>query len=65
MSKFKVGDVVVLNSGGPKMTIRDVKTKKSFSNSSSQETEYEVVWFDEKKEERYASFTESVLKLSE
>ena len=40
--QFKPGDVVVLPSGGPQMTIRTIGTKAAYG-----EDWLEVVWFDE------------------
>lgn len=65
MSKFKIGDVVVLNSGGPKMTIEFIEIKSFISGHLLSEPKYAVVWFDQKNEKQYGKFTESVLKLSE
>jgi uncharacterized protein YodC (DUF2158 family) len=41
-TKFSVGDVVQLNSGGPKMTVIDVQALSTTSPAS-----YKTAWFDE------------------
>jgi uncharacterized protein YodC (DUF2158 family) len=40
-TKFSVGDVVQLNSGGPKMTVVDVQALSVTSTPS-----YKTAWFD-------------------
>ena len=44
--KFKIGDVVVLKSGGPKMTISNDKTGVDFSRGSVWNGRYDCKWFD-------------------
>jgi uncharacterized protein YodC (DUF2158 family) len=41
-TRFSVGDVVQLNSGGPKMTVVDVQALSVTSTAS-----YRTAWFDE------------------
>lgn len=48
---FKVGDVVVLKSGGPKMTVYEVEEENCFCQ-----------WFDEKKTLQQGVFTISTLE---
>lgn len=42
-TKFSVGDVVQLNSGGPKMTVVDVQVLSTATSPTS----YKTAWFDE------------------
>ena len=52
MEKFKIGDVVVLNSGGPPMTISNVVDSEKV----------ECVWFEEKKILKNQRFKIALLK---
>ena len=67
--KFKIGDVVELNSGSPKMTVNQVDKKLStifYSNDaeiSPEDIEVSVSWVDEKGELQKATFAEPLLKL--
>ena len=49
---FKKGDVVKLNSGGPKMTIV----------GDGEDCDYEVVWFDKNDVDQTAEFDEELLE---
>jgi uncharacterized protein YodC (DUF2158 family) len=49
-NKFAVGDVVQLNSGGPQMTVEEVKG-----------TVVSCVWFDAKQEQKKATFQAALL----
>lgn len=46
MAKFKVGDVVQLNSGSPLMTVHEVG---DYSHSGGPKQGVLCVWFDDKK----------------
>lgn len=50
---FKPGDVVVLKSGGPKMTVTSVDNYLIY-----------VSWFDEKNEAKHGSYPSESLKIS-
>lgn len=52
IKEFKVGDVVVLKSGGPKMTI----------NNFLDEDRIECTWFDQKNILQYQNFRPELLK---
>lgn len=54
MSKFKAGDVVVLNSGGPQMTV------ESYSTNDPQKLT--CTWFDKNNERKSEHFQEAALK---
>ena len=54
MSKFKSGDVVVLKSGGPKMTVAQYETEKEIS----------CIWFNGNEKEG-GLFLEDQLELDE
>jgi uncharacterized protein YodC (DUF2158 family) len=57
-TKFNVGDVVQLNSGGPKMTVVDVQQLTVASPAS-----YKTAWFDEGRAVAVAyNFPEDALK---
>ena len=57
MAKFKAGDVVVLKSGGPKMTVQGyLKTE---------DTKLSCTWFNDDKERLSDNFYESNLDLAE
>lgn len=58
-SKFKVGDVVVLRSGSPKMTITDILTHDGNEELSNNEIETE--WLDDNLDRKDGSFSESSL----
>ena len=61
MSKYKVGDVVKLNSGGPNVTVHAVGPKSSNDGFVwLKEGEVQVQWFDEK-QMKDAIFTENEL----
>lgn len=52
MSNFKVGDIVILKSGGPKMTVETI-----------QDEEFIVcIWFNEKQETHQKKFHQDLLK---
>jgi uncharacterized protein YodC (DUF2158 family) len=53
MAKFKIGDVVILKSGGPEMTI--------VGESHLIENGFEVKWFDMDEELKEAEFPEDAL----
>lgn len=53
MAKFKIGDVVWLKSGSPKMTI-------TFVGNSKNQTYYECNWFDDNTVKR-SRFVEATL----
>ena len=55
MTKYKVGDVVQLKSGGPLMTI------SSLPNLAMEKTDYGCTWFNGKKRES-ARFEEEILQ---
>ncbi|WP_182342609.1 DUF2158 domain-containing protein [Comamonas koreensis] len=57
MSNFQVGDVVVLNSGGPLMTVTD----PAFRPMGSDQVFVAVVWFKDNVVNR-DSFLEAVLQ---
>jgi len=44
--KFKIGDVVILKSGGPKMTITNDKTGVDMSLGNVWNGRYDCKWFD-------------------
>lgn len=44
--KFKIGDVVLLKSGSPEMTISNIKKVKSMSGPSVFKGFYECKWFE-------------------
>jgi len=44
--KFKIGDVVVLKSGGPRMTISDDKTGVNFQGPRFWNGRYDCQWFE-------------------
>lgn len=47
MSKFNIGDVVMLKSGGPKMTVSDTKTYSYFDGSVQPfNGMIETTWFE-------------------
>ena len=55
MPKFQQGDVVLLKSGGPKMTIMDIKEEDgSFS--------YVCLWFVDHQNQKKETYPEAVLK---
>ena len=60
MSKFKIGDVVVLKSGGLEMTV----TKKAkFAMDIDDDTMIACVWFDNNDEPQEMSFHEDTIEL--
>ena len=68
-TKFKIGDIVVLKSGGPRMTINKLILKRNVAHTMSGfnddfEGEYECKWF-EGKEGKTDSFQENALELAE
>jgi len=54
MSEFKIGDIVQLKSGGPKMTVIEVR----------EENEILCTWFDEKNKQEGGIFLSETLKLA-
>ncbi|MEM5428245.1 YodC family protein [Cupriavidus oxalaticus] len=62
MNDFKKGDVVVLKSGGPAMTIEDIGDYSSYGDSD--DLSANCVWFENKKREN-AVFGLHTLKLAE
>lgn len=68
-SKFKVGDIVTLKSGGPKMTINRIvsRTTSLFGEATTEleVNEIKVQWFNDKNEVVKAEFTEPQLVLAE
>jgi len=64
MAKFKKGDVVVLKSGGPPMTINSQPKEKT--EDKEKVIKCEVVWFSkpqQKDDPRYEEFDEEILEL--
>ncbi len=53
--KFKVGDVVILKSGGPKMTVEDVEGRDTIV----------CQWFGDSKKLEYGSFPADSLERAE
>lgn len=71
MKKFKQGDVVVLNSGGPKMTVKEYVVKgdldgvlegKKHLKPSEETSLVEVVWFENDKKKK-GTFDEDLLSI--
>lgn len=62
--KFKVGDVVELNSGGPQMTVSTYLTDmmKSMMQLKKEQNYAVCEWFDENKEVQKRPFDEDMLK---
>jgi uncharacterized protein YodC (DUF2158 family) len=62
-SIFKAGDMVTLKSGGPVMTIKEVKTKQRIAFDSVELEINKVIaqWFNEKDEMVEGEFTEPQL----
>lgn len=58
---FKPGDIVVLKSGGPKMTVVYEGTPNS--NHQQQEGNYQCVWFNSGLSMESAPFSENVIRL--
>ena len=54
-TKFKVGDVVRLKSGGPEMTVH--------GESQRYDDACETIWFDEKKVKQYGDFKDDSIEL--
>jgi len=68
-TKFKIGDIVVLKSGGPKMTINKLILKRNVVSNmrgfnDDFEGEYECKWF-EGMEGKTDNFQENALQLAE
>ena len=64
MAKFKKGDVVILKSGGPPMTVYSNPTEKTEEQEKA--IKYEVVWFSkpqQKDDPQYDEFDEEILEL--
>ena len=64
MAKFKKGDIVVLKSGGPPMTIYNAPKEKT--EDQVKVVKCDVVWFSmpqQKDDPQYNEFDEEVLKL--
>ena len=51
MSKFKIGDVVQLKSGGPQMTVMKIE-----------DSEVTCLWFNAKQEEKNGKYHEGLLR---
>jgi uncharacterized protein YodC (DUF2158 family) len=68
-SKFKLGDIVTLKSGGPKMTIYNIITMTdAFFGEAPRELEINIInvrWFNDKNEVVNAEFPEHQLVLAE
>lgn len=65
-SKFKVGDVVRLNSGGPKMTVISVEPPAVSEDGTEYGFTIQAVWFDDsprKAKLRGEIFPEEILYL--
>lgn len=63
-SNFKVGDKVILKTGGPEMTIQEIITKDDIGYGASPELEINVVvvnWFDVNSDLKEAEFMEPQL----
>lgn len=63
--KFKIGDVVILKSGGPKMTISGDKTGMDFKLGRIFNGSYDCSWFDEKNIKCSGRFPQDSLKSDE
>ncbi|GHT51770.1 hypothetical protein AGMMS49982_10110 [Bacteroidia bacterium] len=64
--KFKIGDVVCLNSGGPNMTVeRYSKLEKLNSKETEETSKVECRYFDDKGELKVSVFEQGVLHLIE
>lgn len=61
-NKFKKGDVVVLKSGGPKMTVTGFW--QGFYDKMPSDDRYNTVWFKEN-DPQHSDFHEDVLELAE
>jgi uncharacterized protein YodC (DUF2158 family) len=59
MDKFQVGDVVVLRSGGPRMTVSEYV---SVPVGNERVPRVRTYWFDERGKLRHDVFKEEVLK---
>lgn len=46
MKKFKKGEIVILNSGGPKMTVESYKEYSGFEETWESPNEVVCTWFD-------------------
>jgi uncharacterized protein YodC (DUF2158 family) len=62
--KFKIGDVVILKSGGPLMTITGDKTGANISIGKVFSGRYDCRWFDGD-EMKHAQFPQDALELDE
>ena len=62
--KFKIGDVVVLKSGGPAMTITNDKTGTDFSKGKVWRGRYDCKWFDGD-EMKQARFHQEAIELED
>lgn len=55
MADFKVGDTAQLNSGGPVMTVTEISEENGIIKVF-------CTWFDDKGNQKYASFTPEVIE---
>ncbi|WP_203293885.1 YodC family protein [Luteirhabdus pelagi] len=62
--KFKIGDVVILKSGGPSMTITSDKTGTDFHKGKVWNGRYDCKWFDGD-EMKQGRFPQDALELDE
>ncbi|HCN49682.1 MAG TPA: DUF2158 domain-containing protein [Chryseobacterium sp.] len=65
-SNFEIGDIVTLKSGGPKMTIKEIKTREFLFAGGSNELDVNKIktqWF-EGSEIKSGEFSEPQLELS-
>ena len=62
--KYKIGDIVMLKSGSPQMTISNDKTGTDFSRGKVWNGNYICTWFDGD-EMKNGRFPQDALKLDE
>lgn len=62
--KFKIGDIVILKSGGPSMTITNDKTGVDLSKGKVWNGNYDCKWFDDKTMQK-GRFPQNTIELDE